>query len=119
MASEKRRKFGNVKMIAEFLLHGAENALSTSDLIRIAGLKSSRELQIQVAKERDSGILILSTCRNGGGYFLPDEGEKGQAEIDEFVRTLVARALNTLKALQSARKALEVYTGQCGIEEVR
>lgn len=82
-------------MVHKFLLQGAENALSTADLVKITGLKSARELQTLIACERDAGHLILSTCRNGGGYFLPDEGSKGRAEIAEFVTTLQHRAINT------------------------
>ena len=52
------------------------------------------------------GKLILSTCRNGGGYFAPSDGALGVAEIRSFIATLNNRAVNTQKALTAARKAL-------------
>ena len=54
----------------------------------------------------DAGAVILSTCRNGGGYYLPAEGDTGRREIEEYIRTLKSRALNTLRAIRSARAAL-------------
>ena len=59
-----------------------------------------------IAKERAEGKLILSTCRNGGGYFAPSDGALGVAEIRSFIATLNNRAINTQKALTAARKAL-------------
>ena len=102
-------------MVSDFLKHGAENACSTSELVRLTGAKSARELQIQIARERNNGALIISTCLNGGGYFLPDDGEKGKREIEGFVRTLQSRVLNTLKAVQVAKKALQDIDGQLEI----
>ena len=94
-------------MVHEFLHQGAENAASTAELVRLLDFKSSRDLQEIIARERDEGHLILSTSQNGGGYFLPDDGDKGQSEIRAFVRTLHNRATNTLRAAATARAALE------------
>lgn len=100
--------------IASMLPHGAENAISTPDLVRMAGMRNSRSLQNVIAAERERGALILSTSK--GGYFLPDDGEKGQQEILEFVRTLRSRAINTLRALHTARQALGTVEGQSELE---
>lgn len=88
--------------ISSLLLHGEENAIPTAHLVQLAGVKSARELQNKIASERGKGALILSSCRNGGGYFLPAEGEAGREEIKAFIRTLKARALNTIRALKTA-----------------
>jgi len=93
-----------VGAIARILPQGAENAVSTKELVRLTGLRNARTLQIAIASEREHDALILSTTR--GGYFLPDDGEKGQQEIAEFVQTLRARAINTLRALRGAKQAL-------------
>lgn len=99
--------------IESFLPRGAENALSTAYLVQLTGCSSARMLQKAIEAERERGVLILSATT--GGYFLPDYGEKGKREIAEYVRTLQARALNTLKAAKAARKALEVLEGQATI----
>ena len=46
-----------------------------------------------------------------GGYFLPDDGEKGYRELSAFVRTLRSRAVNTLRTLKAANKALQRMDG--------
>ena len=117
---EKRRESGNSQchsstgntcgqddgMIYSLLLEGAENAVTAKELAKMAGLPNVRQLQEEIARERDAGAVILSTCRNGGGYYLPAEGDTGRREIEEYIRTLKSRALNTLRAIRSARAAL-------------
>lgn len=97
---------------------GEANAISSKTLAKMAGYKSVRDLQHGVAAERDSGALILSTCRNGGGYYRPSDGPEGQAEISHFVATLRSRALNTLKALRAAKAALAKAEGQITLDEL-
>lgn len=105
-------------LVESLLLEGEENATPSSELVRLTGCKSVRELQNQIAHERETGALILSTCRGGGGYFLPAPGEAGQREIAAFVTTLRARALNTLKVLKAAREALQSIDGQVTLDDL-
>lgn len=109
------RKQGFVESL---LLQGEENALPSGELVRLTRFKSVRELQNEIAREREAGALILSTCRGGGGYFLPAPGEAGQREIGAFVATLRARALNTLRVLKAAREALESLDGQVALDDL-
>lgn len=109
------RKQGFVEAL---LLQGEENALPSGELVRLTGFKSIRELQNEIAREREAGSLILSTCRGGGGYFLPAPGEAGQREISAFVATLRARALNTLRVLKAAREALDGLDGQVSLDDL-
>lgn len=105
-------------LVESLLLHGEENAFPSSQLVRLTGFRSVRELQNEIAREREAGALILSTCRGGGGYFLPSDGEVGKHEIATFVATLRARALNTLRALKTAREALESLEGQVVLDDL-
>lgn len=93
--------------VESFLLHGAENALPSKALVELAGLRNTRELQRLIQYERLNGALILSRDGNGGGYFLPDEGEKGVQEIEEFVKTNRSRALSTLQSIRTASHILK------------
>ena len=69
--------------LVERNLHkGAENAITGSDLVKIIGCRSTRYLQTMISIERKNGALILSSSN---GYFLPDDGEKGREEIQQFV----------------------------------
>lgn len=90
-------------MVMEVLPIGRENAISSQQLAHSLHFESIRELQMEIARERKAGAVILSTCRNGGGYFLPDDRQ----EIKQFIRTLENRANNTLAVLESARELLE------------
>ena len=96
--------------IAALLPRGEENALPTLELMALAGYASVRQLQKQIEAERAAGALILSA--SAGGYFLP----KNRAEILRYERTLHSRAVNTLRTLQSARRALARIDGQMRVE---
>ena len=91
--------------------------MTTADLLRMTGLRNARELRTQIAREREEGFLILSSCRGSGGYYLPAEGAEGRLEIERFCNSIRARAVNTLKVLQSARKALGVLEGQLSLSD--
>ena len=93
-----------VGIVEALLPQGSENAVKIVDLMQKTGIKSARSLQSIIADEREKGALILSTVK--GGYFLPDDGEKGFTETAEFISTLRHRALNTLKILKAANKSL-------------
>ena len=102
---KRKRQAG---FIEQLLPQGEENALPTNDLVRLSGFKDSRSLQSAIAVERDNGALILSTSKNGGGYFLPDDGSKGTREIKDFIHTLNNRAISTQRTLRSARRAVKM-----------
>lgn len=96
-------------MIEKFLLEGKQNAIKSQQLADLVGCKSVRELQEIIATERATGSVILSTCQNGGGYFLPSN----LREVKDFVVTLENRGKNTLLALKSAK----AYLAQMGESE--
>lgn len=91
--------------IADLLPRGAENAISTKALVRLTGCSSARQLQGRISAERAQGAVILSSST--GGYFRPAAGAKGRREIKEYIATLQARSQNTLRAVESAREALD------------
>lgn len=98
--------------VFSLLPQGEKNAIRAKELARLCGFKGVRDLQYEISREREAGMLILSTCRGGGGYFRPAAGEVGRQETAAFVATLRARACNTLRALRAARKALNGLEGQ-------
>ena len=86
--------------IMALLPEGKENAISSELLVTMLQLKSKRELQQRIAKERNAGALILSSST--GGYYT----SRDRAEVAEFVRTLESRAKHTFLALKAARRFL-------------
>ena len=99
-------------IVEKHLQKGAENAIQGKDLVKMIGCRSTRQLQTLVSKERQNGALILSSAE---GYFLPSNGKKGREEINHFVATYRSMALNTLKVLKTAKRALSVADNQMGI----
>lgn len=89
---------------------GKKNAISSEVLVEQLHLTGKRELQAQIAKERNAGAIILSTTT--GGYYQSSDRD----EIAEFIRTLEKRAKNTMKVLKSARKFLKNIEGQMSID---
>lgn len=59
-------------------------------------MRTSRELRQRIALERERGAIICSG--SGRGYWKP----KNRQEIQEFIKTMDARAWNTLKAAKGA-----------------
>ena len=93
--------------ITDYLPTGKENAIPSKTLAEILGFDTVRELQKAIERERQAGAVILSTCTEGGGYFLP----ANETEIREFIRTLSNRAKNTRRSMESALDALDGMTG--------
>lgn len=94
------------------LPRGAENAVSTADLLELTGIRTARRLRMAVASAREAGSVILS---NADGYFLPDDGEKGRQEVSAFVALITAKGAATIKAADSARAYLATLPGQLEI----
>lgn len=98
-------------IVYETLQYGRENAVKSADLAKRLGFKSVRELQKQVETERAAGYVILCDSQ-GAGYYLSND----PVELRRFVNTLNARAANTIRASESAQRALNEATGQEQIE---
>ena len=92
-------------IVADVLPEGKENAVSAGALCNRLGVETVRELQKEIARERAAGAVILSTCQEDGGYFLPGNVR----EVKEFIKTLENRGRNTLRALESARELLRKW----------
>lgn len=91
---------------------GAENAIKTAELCRMMGIRDPRALRKMISDERALGAVVLS-C--DGGYFLPDDGEKGRREAAAFIATVTAKGANTIKAVRSAQAFLDGLPGQIEI----
>lgn len=91
--------------VYDVLRFGRENAIPSKALAQVLGFQSIRELQKQIERERAAGAVILSDpC--GGGYYLSNDPR----ELRRFIRTMYARAGNTLMAAESAQRALDAAT---------
>lgn len=93
--------------VYDSLQYGRVNAVPSKVLAQALGFRSVRELQKAVEAERAAGAVILCDSQ-GAGYYLSDDPE----ELRRFTRTLNARAKNTIRAAESAQRALDAATGQ-------
>lgn len=97
--------------VFDSLHYGKENAIASKTLAKALGYRTVRDLQKEIERERAAGAVILSDpC--GGGYYLSNEPH----ELLRFTQTLNARARNTMKAAESAQRALDAAIGQETIE---
>ena len=94
-------------IVYESLSYGRENAVKSAELAKRLGFKTVRELQKRIETERAAGYVILSDS-HGAGYYLSND----PVELHRFVNTLNARAANTIRASESAQRALDAATGQ-------
>lgn len=95
------------RCIYDALPYGRSNAIPSQTLAHILGFRSVRDLQKAVEAERAAGYVILCDSQ-GAGYYRSNEPD----ELRRFTRTLYARARNTMKAAESAQRALDAATGQ-------
>lgn len=93
--------------VYDSLRYGRGSAIPSKVLAQALGFATVRDLQREIERERAAGAVILSDP-SGGGYYRSEDPE----ELRRFTRTLNARARNTLRAAQSAQRALDAATGQ-------
>lgn len=101
--------------IYDVLPQGEENALSGSEIDKLLGI-TPRERRAQASRELAQGLLVLYTSEPPGGYFRPDSGEKGRAEIKRFREREAARARAINEKVRAADAVLKQCDGQTQLE---
>lgn len=86
--------------IAALLSHGAENGLTIHHLEKMTDLKS-RDIRKRIEFERQSGIPILSNCKDG--YFLPGTED----EAKRFIRSMRGRAAGIMRTASAVERAVD------------
>ena len=89
--------------ILSLLLEGEENALSASELTQLAGFKNERSLRQAVDRERENSVILASDR----GYFRPQPGDKGLAEICAFVKRMDSRMKSNRQAVRVCKRVLK------------
>ena len=98
-------------LVRDSLRYGKAAAIASKPLAEALGFRSVRELQKQIERERSAGAVILSDPCGGADYLSDDPAEQLR-----FTRSLEASARNTIKAAESAHRALDAATGQESME---
>ena len=93
---------GQAGKIFSLLLEGEANALSAAELTQLAGFKNERSLRQAIDRELENSLILASDR----GYFKPQPGDKGIAEIRAFVRRMDGRCASNRRVTQKARAVL-------------
>ena len=88
-------------LIAPLLKRGAENGTLTSEIKKMTGIRTDREVRHAVKLERQQGALILADTTHG--YYLPKDRE----ECERFVKTMKSRGISTLANIKAVSNALK------------
>lgn len=98
-----------MEYIEAMLRRGEVNAISAEELVLLSGYKDSRELRLEVERERQKGVLILSSKK---GYYLPSVNpETALAEIQAFVRVADSRLVSNRLSVHHAKEYLKLHSG--------
>lgn len=94
---------------------GHDNAITPAALAAFLGV-DKRTLRAKIEQERRGGALILSSFDHSG-YYRPQSGEAGKAEISRYYYQQRGHALSMLERLAPARRALGIPDGQLDFGE--
>lgn len=86
---------------------GEPSAVPASDLATLAGYSNTRSLRLAVDRLRAQGVPVLAS---DAGYFRPDAGPAGIAEMKRFLRRQDARMASnrrTTRLIRARLKSLE------------
>lgn len=90
-------------MIYELLSHGAQNAISASQVSKMTNL-TPKEIRHAVEHERLAGFIILS---DNNGYYLPHDDESiAKLEISAWVAIRLTTAKTILKTIEKAQSVM-------------
>lgn len=89
---------------------GKHNAISSYNLMMIAGYSSKRELLAEIRRERLEGALILASKGNKGGFYR----HANEAELREWYCRAAGDAEAIFKTLQTAQSTLQRYAADRG-----
>lgn len=97
---------GQAFHVADFLSHGAENAVPMRHLCDLLHIPP-RKVRLMIRRERLDGVPILESSHPlDGGYFLPgDEAE--QARCVQEMRRRAAEIIETADAIEGGGSTVE------------
>lgn len=97
---------GQAFRVADFLSHGAENAVPMRHLKDLLHL-DRRTVRLMIRRERLDGVPILESSHPlDGGYFLPDD-EAEQARCVQEMRRRAAEIIETADAIEGGGSTVE------------
>lgn len=94
---------GQAGKVSRLLLHGEQNAIAASDLATLAGYSNTRSLRQAIDRERENSVILASDK----GYYKPQPGDTGLAEIRAFVKRMDSRMKSNRQAVRVCKRVLK------------
>lgn len=110
----------NDDIVSRWLCDEPEEVRTTKELLKLTGFKHKRDLQEQIARERQEGSMIVVGPH--GGYHLASEGKRGRDQMWSNYQTMYARGVRTLGTAAIFKRKVEEYDlshgGQVSLEDL-
>ena len=111
----------NDGIVSRWLSDEPEEVRTTKELLKLTGFKHKRDLQEQIARERQEGSMIVVGPH--GGYHLASEGKRGRDQMWSNYQTKFARGVRSLGTAAIFKLEIEEYHlsrgGQVSLEDLR
>lgn len=88
--------------IESLLPQGEANALSSRELVQLAGFRSVRELQAEIAREREAGALIFIHLQERRRVFHPVRWSRGDARNVRICSNSAGKSISHIKSAQNS-----------------
>ena len=101
------------RQVADFLPHGAANAVDGRTLAAVLGFKDRRALSKQIERERRSGLPICAAVAGKSrGYYLANDPD----ELQRYIRALDRRICEVRRTRDACNETLCRLSGQTVLE---
>lgn len=98
--------------VSDFLLCGAENAITGEVLVHTIGLSDLRQLTAIIERERKEGVPICANCCDPRGYYLAGT----EAELEAYIKSLDRRLKNIRLTRTACDETLRRMNGQAQLD---
>lgn len=100
--------------VYKVLGYGKGNALTSTELGNIFGIRSKRQIQAIIHRERMKGFPIAAEKRNGEcGYFIPET----MGEVEEYAKNVKKQATSALASAKVFWQILQLPSWQIGFDD--
>ena len=89
--------------LLDYIPTGADNPVTTAQLMQMTGIASPRILRREIHDLREKGHVICSSTEPPAGYFIPADKE----EAARFIRSMESRRREIGRAIKAAKQYMK------------
>ena len=86
--------------LLDYIPTGAENAITTEDLLQCTGIPNARALRKEIHHLRERGHIICANTEPPAGYYIAAD----EKEAARFVRSMESRRREIGRAIKAAKQ---------------